>query len=97
MGSGVKSLEIAQDAALRGRIWRDPKRQLVATSTMFGRASIRQARVLDGLPVCTDLNTKTWLSEARVPVIEQRFYAKLTSRQAVSDARWGRGTLSPGN
>jgi hypothetical protein len=32
--------------------------------------------LLDGLPVCTDLNTKIWMSEARVPVIEQPFYAK---------------------
>jgi hypothetical protein len=31
---------------------------------------------LDGLPVCTDLNTKTWMSEAGVLVIEQPFYAK---------------------
>ena len=32
--------------------------------------------LLDGLPVCTDLNTKTWISEAGVPMIEQPFYAK---------------------
>jgi hypothetical protein len=44
--------------------------------------------LLDGLPVCTDLNTKTWISEAGVPMIEQPFYAK-------ADVATAGGCLAP--
>jgi transcriptional regulator GlxA family with amidase domain len=52
MGSGVKSLDIAQDAALLGQIRLDPKRQLVATQCS-GALLLAKRGFLDGLPVCT--------------------------------------------
>jgi transcriptional regulator GlxA family with amidase domain len=75
IGSGVKSREIARDAALLAQIRLDPKRQLVA-SQCSGALLLAKLGLLEGLPVCTDLNTKTWMSEAGVSVIDQPFYAK---------------------
>ena len=75
IGSGVKSREIAQDAALLAQIRLDAKRQLVA-SQCSGALLLARLGLLDGLPVCTDLSTKTWMSKAGVSVLDQPFYAK---------------------
>jgi putative intracellular protease/amidase len=53
IGSGVKSREIAQDAALLAQIRLDAKRQLVA-SQCSGALLLARLGLLDGLPVCTD-------------------------------------------
>jgi len=75
IGSGVKSREIAQDAALLAQIRLDPTRQLVA-SQCSGAVLLAKLGLLDGQPVCTDLTTKTWMSEAGVSVIDQPFHAE---------------------
>jgi len=75
IGSGVKSREIAQDAALLAQIRLDPKRQLVA-SQCSGALLLAKLGLLEGMPICTDLNTQRWMSEAGVSVIDQPFYAK---------------------
>jgi transcriptional regulator GlxA family with amidase domain len=75
IGSGVKSRDITQDAALPGQIRLDPKCQLVA-SQCSGALLLAQLGLLGGLPVCTELNTKTWVGEAGVPVIDKAFKTK---------------------
>jgi transcriptional regulator GlxA family with amidase domain len=74
IGSGVKSGEIARDAALLAQIRLDPKRQLVA-SQCSGALLLAKLGLLEGVPTCTDLNTKKWISEAGVRVIDRPFYA----------------------
>jgi transcriptional regulator GlxA family with amidase domain len=74
IGSGVKSLENAEDTALLAQIRLDPKRQLVAAQCS-GTLLLAKLGLLEGRPACTDLNTKKWVIEAGVPVIDQPFYA----------------------
>jgi transcriptional regulator GlxA family with amidase domain len=75
IGSGVKTLEIAEDAALLGQIRLDPKRQLVG-SQCSGALLLAKLGLLEGRPACTDLHTKKWVIEAGVSVIDQPFYAE---------------------
>jgi putative intracellular protease/amidase len=75
LGSGAKTIELAEDAALLGRIRLDPERQLVAAQCS-GTLLLAKLGLLDGLPACTDLNTKRWVVEAGVSVIDQPFYAR---------------------
>ena len=75
IGSGIKSRDVAQDAARLGQIRLDPKRQLVA-SQCSGALPLAVLGLLYDLAVCTDPNTRTWLTEAGIPVIDQPFYAK---------------------
>jgi hypothetical protein len=83
MGSGVKASTLLKTPSCSGGYGSIRNVSLSPRHAMFGRASIRQARILDGLPVCTDLNTKIWMSEAGVPVIKQPFYAKANLGRAM--------------
>jgi len=75
IGSGVKTREIAGDAALLAQIRLDPSRQLVA-SQCSGTLLLAKLGLLEGRPACTDLNTKKWVIEAGVSVIDRPFYAE---------------------
>jgi transcriptional regulator GlxA family with amidase domain len=57
----VKSIEIAEDAALLAQIRLDPKRQPVG-SQCSGTLLLAKLGLLKGSPACTDLNTKKWSS-----------------------------------
>jgi transcriptional regulator GlxA family with amidase domain len=75
IGSGVKTVELVKDAPLLARIRLDPQRQLVA-SQCSGTLLLAKLGLLRGRPACTDLNTKKWVVEAGVSVIDQPFYAE---------------------
>jgi transcriptional regulator GlxA family with amidase domain len=75
IGSGVKTVELVKDAPLLARIRLDPQRQLVA-SQCSGTLLLAKLGLLHGRPACTDLNTKKWVVEAGVSVIDQPFYAE---------------------
>jgi transcriptional regulator GlxA family with amidase domain len=74
VGSGVKSREIAADAALMARIVLDPSRQLVAAQCS-GTLLLAKLNLIGDLPACTDLTTKPWVVEAGVRVIDAPFIA----------------------
>jgi transcriptional regulator GlxA family with amidase domain len=79
VGSGIKTREIAQDAALLAQIRLDPARQLIGAQCSGTLLLAKLGLLGDGanrLPACTDLLTKPWVQEAGVEVLNQPFYAR---------------------
>ncbi len=74
-GSGRRTAQIIEDASVMARIKVDPQRQLIA-SQCSGALILARLGLLDGLPVCTDLNTKPVAEAAGLRVLTQPFYAK---------------------
>jgi len=76
VGSGVRTREIAQDAAMMNSLTRlDPERQLIGAQCS-GTLLLAKAGLLNGVPGCTDLTTKPWVQEAGIEVLEQPFFAQ---------------------
>lgn len=76
VGSGIKTREIAQDAAVMQTLARlDPARQLIGAQCS-GTLLLAKAGLLDGIPGCTDLTSKPWVQEAGIEVLEQPFFAR---------------------
>jgi transcriptional regulator GlxA family with amidase domain len=75
VGSGVKTREIARDAALLDRLKLDPTSQLIGAQCS-GTLLLSRLGLLRGIPACTDLTTKPWVIEAGTTVLDQPFYAK---------------------
>jgi transcriptional regulator GlxA family with amidase domain len=74
IGSGVKTREIANDAALLGQLRLDPRRQLIGAQCS-GTLLLAKLGLVGSLPACTDLTTKPWVIEAGVNVIDAPFIA----------------------
>ncbi len=75
IGSGMKTREIAQDAAFLTRLNLDPARQLIGAQCS-GTLLLAKLGLLGRLPACTDLTTKPWVVEAGVEVVDQPFFAR---------------------
>lgn len=75
VGSGIKTREIAGDAALMARLRLDPTRQLIAAQCS-GTLLLAKLGLLGTIPACTDLTTKPWVIEAGVDVLNQPFFAR---------------------
>jgi transcriptional regulator GlxA family with amidase domain len=79
VGSGIKTREIAEDAALLARIRLDPARQLIGSQCSGTLLMAKLGLLGEGaskLPACTDLLTKPWVQEAGVEVLNQPFFAR---------------------
>jgi transcriptional regulator GlxA family with amidase domain len=74
-GSGSRSPEIVRDRALMSRFRLDPGRQLIG-SQCSGALFLEALGLLDGMPVCTDANTRPMVEAAGVRVLTQTFYAR---------------------
>ncbi|MBO9526296.1 MAG: DJ-1/PfpI family protein [Sphingobium yanoikuyae] len=74
IGSGIRTREIATDAAMLGRIALDPARQLIGAQCS-GTLLLAKLGLIGDLPACTDLTTKPWVVEAGVRVIDAPFVA----------------------
>lgn len=74
IGSGIKTREVAADAALLGRIQLDPSRQLIGAQCS-GTLVLAKLGLVGDLPACTDLTTKPWVIEAGVQVLDAPFVA----------------------
>lgn len=74
IGSGVRTREIAADAALLSRINLDSGRQLIGAQCS-GTLLLAKLGFVGDLPACTDLTTKPWVIEAGVNVIDAPFVA----------------------
>lgn len=75
IGSGIKTREIATDAALMSELRFDPTRQLIAAQCS-GTLLLAKLGLLGTVPACTDLTTKPWVLETGVEVLNQPFYAR---------------------
>lgn len=74
IGSGIRTRDIAADAAMLGRIRLDPSRQLIGAQCS-GTLLLAKLGLIGGLPACTDLTTKPWVIEAGVEVLDAPFVA----------------------
>src|SRR3546814_11890540 len=68
IGSGIRTREIAADAAMLGRIRLDPARQLVG-APCSGNLLLARPGPIGDLPACTDLTTRPWVIEGGVAVL----------------------------
>ena len=75
IGSGIRTRDIAADAAIMAQLLLDPHRQLLAAQCS-GALIMAKLGLLTDIPACTDLVTKPWVQEAGVEVLNQPFYAK---------------------
>jgi transcriptional regulator GlxA family with amidase domain len=75
VGSGMKTREVANDAALMAQLQLDPGRQLIGAQCS-GTLLLAKLGLLGKLPACTDLLTKPWVQEAGVEVLNQAFFAQ---------------------
>jgi transcriptional regulator GlxA family with amidase domain len=79
VGSGIRTREFAQDAALLAQLRFDPARQLIGAqcsgSLLLAKLGLLGAGP-NRLPACTDLITKPWVQEAGVEVLNQPFFAR---------------------
>lgn len=74
IGSGIRTREIAADAALLSGLALDPARQLIGAQCS-GTLLLARLGLIGTLPACTDLTTKPWVMEAGVEVIDAPFVA----------------------
>jgi transcriptional regulator GlxA family with amidase domain len=74
IGSGIRTREIAADAALLGAIRLDPARQLIGAQCS-GTLLLAKLGLIGDLPACTDLTTRPWVIEAGVEVLDAPFVA----------------------
>jgi transcriptional regulator GlxA family with amidase domain len=74
VGSGIRTREIANDAALMASLALDPRRQLIGAQCS-GTLLLAKLGLLGALPACTDLTTKPWVQEAGVEVLDRPFVA----------------------
>ena len=75
VGSGIKTREVVNDAAMLAELQLDPSRQLIAAQCS-GTLVLAKLGILGAVPACTDLTTKPWVLEAGVEVLNQPFFAK---------------------
>ncbi len=74
IGSGIRTREIAADAALLGQLSLDPDRQLIGAQCS-GTLLLAKLGLTGSVLACTDLTTRPWVVEAGVTVIDAPFAA----------------------
>ncbi len=74
IGSGVRTRELAADPALLAQLRCDPARQLLGAQCS-GTLLLARLGLLGGVPACTDLDSKPWVVEAGVEVLDRPFHA----------------------
>lgn len=75
VGSGMKTRDVANDAALMAQLQLDPAKQLIGAQCS-GTLLLAKLGLLQSVPACTDLLTKPWVQESGVDVLNQPFYAQ---------------------
>ncbi|WP_293775943.1 DJ-1/PfpI family protein [uncultured Oxalicibacterium sp.] len=74
IGSGMRTRDIVNDAALLEKFRFDPSRQLLGAQCS-GTLIFAKLGLLGAVPACTDLTTKPWVEEAGVATLDQPFTA----------------------
>jgi transcriptional regulator GlxA family with amidase domain len=75
IGSGTRTLQIVEDAALMSQLRLDRDRQLIGAQCS-GALLLARLGLLDGLPACTDSTTRPWVEKAGIAVLDQPFNAR---------------------
>ncbi|OOG43836.1 DJ-1/PfpI family protein [Polaromonas sp. A23] len=75
IGSGMKTREVANDAAILGQLQLNPERQLIAAQCS-GTFLLAKLGLVGQMPACTDLTSKPWVQAAGVSILNQAFFAK---------------------
>jgi transcriptional regulator GlxA family with amidase domain len=73
--SGVYTRAIAENSAMLDRLQLDPLRQLIGGQSA-GALLLARLGLLADMPACTDTNTKPWMVEAGVRVVDAPFHAR---------------------
>jgi len=73
-GSGIYTRDIAQDETIMNRLKLDSSKQLIGAQCS-GTLLMAKLGLLNNLPACTDLISKSWIIEAGVDILEQAFVA----------------------
>lgn len=74
VGSGIRTREVVEDAALMTQLQLDPARQLLGAQCS-GTLILAKLGLLNGVPACTDLTTRPWVEAAGVAILHQPFVA----------------------
>ena len=74
IGSGMKTREVAHDAAIMSQLRLDPQRQLIAAQCS-GTFLLAKLGLIGQMPACTDSSSKPWVQAAGVRVLNQAFFA----------------------
>lgn len=74
VGSGMRTRDIAKDAAILDELRLDPGRQLIGAQCS-GALILKALGLLEDVPACTDTVTKPWAVEAGITVLERPFHA----------------------
>ena len=74
IGSGMKTREVANDAAIMSQLRLDPQRQLIAAQCS-GTFLLARLGLIGQIPACTDSSSKPWVQAAGVRVLNQAFFA----------------------
>lgn len=74
IGSGMKTREVANDAAILGQIKLNPEKQLIAAQCS-GTFLLAKLGLIGKMPACTDLTSKPWVQAAGVSIVNQAFFA----------------------
>ncbi|MGR3909046.1 DJ-1/PfpI family protein [Burkholderia sp. SR8] len=75
IGSGARTREVVNDAAIMEQLKLDPARQLIGAQCS-GTLVLAKLGFVGKIPACTDLTTKPWVIEAGVEVLNQPFFAE---------------------
>jgi transcriptional regulator GlxA family with amidase domain len=75
IGSGMKTREVAADAAIMAALQLDPTRQLIAAQCS-GTFLLARLGLVGQLPACTDNTSKPWVQAAGVSVLNQAFFTR---------------------
>lgn len=74
IGSGIHTRAIAESTVLES-LHLDPGRQLIGAQCS-GALILAKLGLLNGLPVCTDLVTKSWMQALGVDILDTPFFAQ---------------------
>lgn len=74
IGSGMKTREVGNDAAIMAQIKLDPQKQLIV-SQCSGTFLMAKLGLIGKTPACTDTTSKPWVLAAGVNVLNQAFYS----------------------
>lgn len=75
IGSGMKTRDVANNAAIMSQLQLDPARQLIAAQCS-GTFLMAKLGLTKQMPACTDNTSKPWVLAAGVNVLNQAFYAQ---------------------